>query len=228
MSLAKHFQKRARRNQGNAGWGRRAFLTLWLPRSAYPTPRPEIPAWISERLGTPDGWGGYRRDHCDGTVTMVRFADVHGGRDPREQPRNGAPAPLCVVAAYEDGERPRHHWTEVSARVGKAPAEGATFVADAQYDHTSSGWEWLADAVKARHDRTAWDETTRRLDWCSDAVQSEHGECTFWAKTTYLTSNAAEHGIIFAVKFNYTRQFSVHAARLFRALRDDGIRARFS
>lgn len=129
MSLAKRLAKCARRSVGDAGWGTRHFLTLRIPRAAYPVQRPEMPADLAERLGKPDGWGGFSRFHGDGTVTRVSFGEVHSGRDPRTDRRHDDPTPLFVER--EDGEGAWFTWTEARVWTGTASEESLSMPTDA-------------------------------------------------------------------------------------------------
>lgn len=72
-----------------------------------------------------------------------------------------------------------------------------------------------------------WDVHDRSLAWCSEDAACLFGECEFWAKTTYHADDAATYGVTFAVKSMYVRRFAIAAARLSRALRSEGVDARW-
>lgn len=234
MSLAKRLEKCARRSVGNAGWGTRHFLTLSIPRAAYPVPCPAVPADLATRLGTPNGFGGFTRDHGDGTITKVRFETVCSEGGPRTNRRAGDPVPLCIEP--DDGwGRPMIRWIECSAWTGTATADSIGRPDDAiLHDAESPEWRWLIDVATARSAAHQWNDTARRLDWCSEDIRCLFGECEFWAKTTYHADDARCYGVAFAVKPWYVARFALHAARLAlhaarlsRALRSEGIDARW-
>lgn len=227
MSLAKRLEKCARRSVGNAGWGTRHFLTLRIPRAAYPVPRPTMPASLADRLGTPDGWGGFHRDHGDGTATHIEFESVVGWGDPRTRtPEAG----VAIVNVEPDtlGGDPALGWTEIRAwtSVGADVSQGRPADAIA-LDPNAPEWAWLAEVASVRAERRRWDDTARRLAWCSEDVRCLYGVTEFWSKTTYHADDAKTYGVTFAVKPWYVRRFAVAAARLSRVLRREGIDARW-
>jgi hypothetical protein len=226
MSLAKRLERCARRSVGHNGWGIRHFLTLSLPRQAYPVPRPVMPADLTDRLGTPDEFGGFNRFHGDGTVTHVAFGEVHSGRDPREDRRPDDPTPLFVE---RDGDDPVWFtWTEARVWTGTASEESLSMPTDAvAHDAESPEWAWVIDVANVRAAQHRWDDTARRLAWCSEDVACLFGECKFCAKTTYHADDARTYGVTFAVESMYVRRFAIAAARLSRALRSEGVDARW-
>lgn len=227
MSLAKRLERCTRRSVGHNGWGVRHFLTLRIPREAYPTQRPVMPAPLMAQLGKSDGFGGFNRFHSDGTVTHVAFGEVHSGRDPRTKPKTDG-VTIVHVESDGDAEDPMFAWTEVRAWTGTASEESLSMPADAvAHDAESPEWRWLIDVANVRAARKRWDDTARRVAWCSEDALCLFGECEFWAKTTYHADDARTYGVAFAVKSMYVRRFSIAAARLSRALRSEGVDARW-
>lgn len=228
MALWKHLRKALLRNQGHNFWGHRAFLTLWVPKAAYPTPRPEIPAALRARLGAEDEMGAWRTRHDDGRVTLVSFSSLSSAGDPRERRGAGDAVPVGVTSDGHGG----WDWMEAYARTGKPSGDDGYLMDDeVQHDTGAPEWSWLCDVCEVLIAQRAWDDTARRLDWCSDDARAAFGECAFWAKTTYPTEDATRYGVIFSVKpfiASYVREFSVNAARLTRALRADGVVAWWS
>lgn len=212
---------------GNAGWGKRHFLTLHIPRAAYPVPRPDLPADLVDRLGMPNGWGGFDRDNGDGTATHIRFESFVSEGDPRTRtPKSDA----AIVGVEPDtlGGVPAFRWTEIRVwtSVGTDAALGRPADAIA-LDPNAPEWSWLACVATVRAARRKWDDTARRLAWCSENVRCLYGVTEFWSKTTYHTDDARTYGVTFAVKPRYVRRFAINAARLSRALRREGIDARW-
>lgn len=227
MSLAKRLERCARRSVGHNGWDVRHFLTLSIPRAAYPAQRPAMPAELAARLGKPDGWGGFNRFHSDGTMTHVSFGEVSSGRDPRTDRQPGDATPLFVEREAH-GLRPWFSWTEARVWTGTASEESLSMPADAvAHDAESPEWSWVIDVANVRAARKRWDDTTRRLAWCSEDVACLFGECKFCAKTTYHADDARTYGVTFAVESMYVRRFAIAAARLSRALRSEGVDARW-
>lgn len=179
-----------------------------------------------ERLGKPDGWGGFNRFHGDGTVTHVSFGEVSSGRDPRTDRRPDDPTPMFVK---RDGDEPVwFSWTEARVWTGTASEESLSMPPDAvAHDAESPEWAWVIDVANVRAAQHRWDVYDRSLAWGSDDVRCSFGECEFWAKTTYHADDARSYGVTFAVKAQYVRRFSIAAARLSRALRSDGVDARW-
>lgn len=227
MSLAKRLERCTRRSVGHNGWGVRHFLTLSIPREAYPAQRPELPADLAERLGKPDGFGGFNRFHGDGTVTHVAFGEVSSSRDPRAD-RQSSDFTALFVERDSDADDSWFSWTEARAWTGTASEESLSMPADAvAHDAESPEWAWLIDVANVRAARTRWDDTARRLAWCSEDARCLFGSCEFWAKTTHHADDARTYGVSFAVKSMYVRRFSIAAARLSRALRSEGVDARW-
>lgn len=90
-----------------------------------------------------------------------------------------------------------------------------------------AGWEWLAEVAAVRRQQARWHDDVHSLAWCSEAARVELGLCGFWSKTTYFARSAHAYGTTYAVKPWYADRFAVHAARLSRILRAEGLDARW-
>ena len=222
MSLYKNLAKCIQRSVGNAGWGVRCLPTLYIPKAVYPVQRPVMSDQLLAKLGTPNGFGGYVRKNDDGSETRVTFGEVHGRRDPRVQPTTCG---VMVTSVTQSGsaEDPSFWWVEVRVcSVAQGDEGEATSV-----DVSTPEWAWLIDVVTTRAAIRRWDDTIQRLSWCSDEVQHLYGRTEFWSKTTYCADTDRDYGVTFAVKRQYVQRFALEASRLYRALRREGIRARW-
>ena len=214
-------------------WGRRAFITLRIPESDYPVPYPILEPWILARLGD-KGDFAYTKKNDDGTVTQVHVSELHCRNDPRIRKDSRDRVILFPELRYKysDGDESWVFWealafTGAINEHGFVPRDGAQ-IADCE----TPGFEWLKDYASYRRDASNWHRDNEEVcPWkfeieASCPILRAYNEAKFWSKTTYFQIHGGYYYLTFSVKTHYARDFSRAFSRLFRNLRNHGIKAK--